>query len=190
MIEVRFRPMPLWPYPSTPSDARASRHHFKAGWQNTLNLLEREIRWLRGDEVTIGVGLLPRHIRNDGWPRGDAPQPAHPGAEVSFEAWIANRSRRITYATDLYPTYQHNVRAIGLALEALRAVDRHGVTRQGEQYAGFTALPPGAPTAEQGLALIRQHGGLKEALHSTHPDHGGDAFDFACVMAAKDAGLA
>jgi len=34
------------------------------------------------------------------------------------------------------------VRAIALALEALRKVDRYGV-RSGSQYAGFKALPPG-----------------------------------------------
>jgi hypothetical protein len=39
------------------------------------------------------------------------------------------------------PGWQANVRAIALALEALRAVDRYGVTKRGEQYQGWTALP-------------------------------------------------
>jgi hypothetical protein len=39
--------------------------------------------------------------------------------------------------------WQHNVRAIALGLEALRKVDRYGITRRGEQYAGWKALPAG-----------------------------------------------
>ncbi len=39
--------------------------------------------------------------------------------------------------------WQHNVRAIALTLEALRAVDRYGATETGQQYAGFKALPAG-----------------------------------------------
>ena len=33
----------------------------------------------------------------------------------------------------------HNLRSIALGLKALRAVDRYGVSRRGEQYAGFRA---------------------------------------------------
>jgi hypothetical protein len=39
--------------------------------------------------------------------------------------------------------WQHNVRAIALTLEALRAVDRYGATETGQQYTGFKALPAG-----------------------------------------------
>jgi hypothetical protein len=37
-----------------------------------------------------------------------------------------------------------NSRSIGLELEALRAIDRYGITKQGEQYVGFKALPSGS----------------------------------------------
>jgi len=41
--------------------------------------------------------------------------------------------------------WRHNVRSIALGLEALRAVDRYGISRRGEQYAGFrAALASGA----------------------------------------------
>lgn len=189
MIDVRFRPMPIWAYPSN-AGHRASGYHFKASWQNTLNLMERELGHLSARNIVIGVGLSPAHIRNDGWPRSDAPRPLHPGVELSFEAYVGGAWKRLVYATDVYPSYQHNLRAIALALEALRAVDRHGVTGKGQQYAGFAALPPGGPSAERGAQKIRESGSLKKALFATHPDHGGNELDFADVQAAKEAGLA
>jgi hypothetical protein len=64
---------------------------------------------------------------------------------VSFES----RFGPLRYATDRYaprwsgdpPGWQANVRAIALALQALRAVDRYGVSTRGEQYTGWSALP-------------------------------------------------
>jgi hypothetical protein len=94
------------------------------------------------------------------------------------------------YATDVCERWEHNVRAIALGLEALRAVDRHGITRRGEQYAGFKALPPGGPSVERGVQLIRDHGSVRAALLATHPDQGGDSAEFADVQAAREAGLA
>ena len=45
------------------------------------------------------------------------------------------------FPCDTFTDWQANVRGIALALEALRAVDRYGVTQQAEQYRGWTALP-------------------------------------------------
>lgn len=184
MIDARFRPLPIWPHKTTPRHARRSRHTFKASWQNTLNLLDRELRHLGARNIVVGCGLEERDIRQDGWPRAGAREPSHPGVEVSFDT----RHGRLVYATDVCERWEHNVRAIALGLEALRAVDRHGITRRGEQYAGFKALEagPGDGDAERGRALIREHGSVKAALFAAHPDHGGSARDFRDVQAARD----
>lgn len=187
MIDARFRPIPLWPQ-QTPADARRSRWTFKAGWSNTLSLLDRELRHLGAENITIGCGLREQDIRIDGWPRSGAREPAHPGVEVSFDS----PHGRLVYATDVCERWEHNLRAIGLGLEALRAVDRHGVTRRGEQYAGFKALPAGTMDGDpdRGLQLIRRHGSVVAALHAAHPDHGGADRDFRDVQAAREAGRA
>jgi len=73
----------------------------------------------------------------------------HPGVAISF----TSRFGPLRYATDAYERWyshgldgwQANVRAIALALEALRAVDRYGVTRRGEQYTGWRAIAAPAP---------------------------------------------
>jgi hypothetical protein len=83
-----------------------------------------------------------------------------------------------------------NVRAIALALEALRKVDRYGVTKRGEQYAGWKALPsPNDAILERGRQIIREHDGdVRRALAATHPDReGGDEEAFKAVSAAREA---
>lgn len=186
MIEARFRPIPVWAHSTTPDHARRSHWTFKADWANTLDLLHRELRHLDARSIVIGCGLRERDIRNDGWPRSDAREPGHPGIELSFDT----PHGRLVYATDVCVWWQHNVRAIALGLEALRAVDRHGITRRGEQYAGFKQLTAGGPDPDRGAELIHQHGSARAALLATHPDQGGDPADFADVQAAREAGLA
>lgn len=179
---VTFRPLLVWPYPQTPTWERRSRYTFKAGWENTVNLLVSEIDRLNGRDVVIGAGLSPDDIRLDGLPRSNARQPIHPGVEVSFDTKMG----RLVYATDVCEFWQHNVRSIALGLEALRAVDRYGITRKGEQYAGFAQLTAGGPDPNRGRQLVEAAGSVKAALHRHHPDHGGDPRDFADVQAYRE----
>lgn len=182
-MNATFRPIPLWPHPNTRS--RRSRYTFKAPWSNTLDLLQRELEKLGASSIVIGCGLREQDIRNDGWPRTGARVPEHPGVEVSFDS----PHGRLVYATDVCEFWEHNVRAIGLGLEALRAVDRHGITSSGEQYAGFKSLPAaGQGTVRRGEELVREHGSVREALKATHPDHGGDPADFHAVQSYRETG--
>lgn len=130
----------------------------------------------------IQLALDETDIRLDGWPRGNA-TPRHHGVILAFES----KHGPLKYATARYYPWQANLRAIALGLEALRAVDRYGVTKRGEQYAGWKALPAGdGPSVARGWRLIEEHGGVREALKATHPDRGGDARDFADVQAARE----
>lgn len=194
-MDVRFRPMALWPHPATPDARRRSRYTFKAGWSATLTLLERELDMLRARNITIGCGLRESDIRLDGWPRANA-SPTFAGIELSFDVSDPGRAvndtrelMRLVYATDVCAFWQHNVRSIALGLEALRAVDRHGISRRGEQYAGFAQLTQGShgADAERGEWIVKQRfaGDIKKALIHTHPDHGGEAADFIDVNAYR-----
>jgi hypothetical protein len=136
-------------------------------------------RLLGGREVVIGVGL-----GQDGMPRANARAHQHPGVEISFDSQYG----RLTYATDVFTTWQDNVRAIAKGLEALRAVDRWGVAKRGQQYAGFALLTAGPGREEHGRQLVELYGGIAEALRATHPDTGGasaSSEDFAAVMAYR-----
>jgi hypothetical protein len=178
-VSYTFRPLPIWPYP--PTADRRSRLTFKASWLDTLNLIEYEIDRLDGRSVIIAAGLDEADIRLDGLPRANARTPRHPGVEISFDS----EHGRLVYGTDVCEFWQHNVRSIGLGLQALRAVDRFGITRRGEQYAGWKQLAVGGPSAERGRQLVEAAGDVRAALMRHHPDHDGDPRDFADVQAYR-----
>jgi hypothetical protein len=204
VIQVTFRPLPVWPHPVT--DPR-SYPRFKSSYAQTLSLLEREINMLEGRNIIIGIGLAEHEIRQDGMPRSNAKAPAHPGVELSFDSKFG----RLTYATDQFESggwgrtddWKHNLRAIALSLESLRAVDRYGVSTRGQQYAGWKALPGAVaigPVMDEREAYrtlrvvtgatfddIPQgdaKGLYRAAAAKVHPDVGGSREDWDRVQAA------
>jgi hypothetical protein len=193
VVDVRFRPLDRWPLASTPADKRRSRWTFKAAWGDTLALLEDELAALNATDVVIEVALRPEEIRLDGWPRAGA-NPSHPGVAVSF----TSKYGPLRYITDRHEFWQHNVRAIALGLQALRAVDRYGITHRAEQYKGWAALPAGtdhamgvlfAAVGEDPRALenAERERLYRRAVKAAHPDTGGDAERFREVQAAAEA---
>ena len=158
---------------------------FTAGWTSTVTLLGKELRAHGARRAVLEIDFAERDLRLDGLPRADR-RARTPGIVLSFEATRVPGKPHLRYEVGTFAEWRDNVRAVALGLESLRAVDRHGVTRRGEQYAGWKALPGGGPSAERGRELIRKHGGIRQALMATHPDHGGSAEDFADVQAARD----
>jgi hypothetical protein len=201
-VRIRYQALPVWP---EPSDRQQSR--FTASWPDTLELLDRELTFLGAEEVLIQAGFMEGAIRLDGYPRADA-KTHHPGVILSFDS----KHGLLRYGTDRFddsrswrsgrgyiavPGYQANIRAIALSLEALRTVDRYGVTKRGEQYAGWRALPAGTglTTAESARKLIATWARLdgepdldklvRAALFNSHPDHGGNDDAFHQVQMAR-----
>jgi len=119
-MEVRFRPISTWPVAAT---ARRKRARFRAGYSDTLQLLDRELRFLRAHRLA----LAEDDIRLDGMPRSQA-KPSHPGVVLSFDSAYGP----LSYPCDTFAQWEDNLRAIALGLEHLRAVDRFGVTKRGE----------------------------------------------------------
>lgn len=190
-MRYQFRPLGRWTDLETTS--RRGAHLFKAGWDATLSLLEYEIGCLNGaDPVVIQVDAPEGMIRRDGMLHARA-KVGHPGVVISFQS----KHGPLRYATDAYERqysygldgWQANVRAIALALEALRAVDRYGVTKRGEQYTGWRAIEAPAPafaTPATAAAWMREYaqeigiewGGLesrelyRRMARRMHPDTG------------------
>jgi len=123
---------------------------------------------------------------------------------VSF---TGSDDHQYSYPCDTFLDWQANLRAIALALEALRKIDRYGVTRRGEQYQGFRALPAAAEVAqmtpEEAAAFIAsQRPGVaaeailndiqlfevlfKLASRTLHPDSGGSHEDFVKLQEAGE----
>jgi hypothetical protein len=194
-LDYTVRPIVTWPGPLT---ARRQRARFKASWSDTLRLLERELRHLGARDVVLQAAVQPRDVRVDGKLRGDA-RPSHPGVILSFNS----RLGAMSYPCDTFGAWDDNLRAIALSLEHLRTVDRYGVTRRGEQYRGFAALPPPTVTAapltvgqaarwlaEVSGATVHDAASLAAAYRAAamklHPDRGGSDADFQKLAAAVE----
>jgi hypothetical protein len=121
--------------------------------------LEKELNNLGASGVVvIETAVGARHIKADGRPKADAPNPKFPGVIVSFNAVVDQRTTPLKFMCDTCTRWQDNLRAIVLTLERLRLADLYGVTRRGEQYAGWRALPAPlvteAPMSIEDAALV------------------------------------
>lgn len=204
-MKYEIRPLSHWTDPETAAADRRGAHIFKASWRDTLVLLGDEIERIGGkDPVVLQIDVQEGDIRLDGMLRANA-KTGHPGVAISFESKFGP----LRYATDAHErqyaglgmeSWQANVRAIALALAALRAVDRYGVSRRGEQYTGWKALPAGGtvtfPSADEALRWMREVAGEAGSLRSArlvyrdlarkyHPDSGGDVTGWERLQAAK-----
>lgn len=191
-MNIRFHPLRQGEFPPRTKPRKSAL--FKVSWNTVLNNLEREIEYLGAQEVVISAGLYDDDIRIDGWPRANA-KPWHPGVIISFDS----KHGPLRYFSDEYNDdyqaygrrlsgYQANIRAVSLGLAALRAVDRYGITRRGEQYTGWKQLSSGngGPTSRaEAETIIAKYGSLRDALFQSHPDQGGSTEAFAEVTAAR-----
>jgi len=172
---------------------------FRVTYSDAIQLLDRELDLLDATEVAVELDVDGSQIKNDGLLRASV-RPASPAVRLAFQS----NQGPLIYATDEFekPTWrssgmqaswQHNLYAIALGLEALRKLDRYGITRRGEQYAGWKALPSGRampPSHMTRDAAIALFAGLSEipvehfntdpaslqyswrkARRLTHPDH-------------------
>ncbi len=212
-VRWQLRPLETWTGPETGN--RRSSAVFRAKWPDTVELLCREVGMLGGSLVVVQLDVTAEQLRRDGQLRaGVGAAVDFPGVRVSFDS----RHGPLTYATDAYddpwdgdmPGWQANVRAVALGLQALRAVDRYGISSRGEQYRGWTAItagsaaPPGPRmSVEEAARLLAgyldgldwQHllgdrdtisRAFRAAARATSPDTGGDPERFARVLGARD----
>lgn len=155
--DITFRPIDEWPGEMTRNRRRAP---FRTTWGTTIELLERELSILDARLVVFQIAVDERDLRIDGKPRAQA-RATHPGVILAFES----KWGPLKYAVDAFDRWEDNVRAIALAMEALRKVDRYGVTKRGEQYTGWKALPVSTDpadaiqTREQALDYLQQRWG-------------------------------
>jgi hypothetical protein len=183
---LTVQPITTWPSTSTrtPNDAR--RHSlFSASLDDTLELLNRELHYLRAKNVVLEIAIPPDPSlwRNDGRPRAHA-KALHPGVVLRFETPVGGLGE-IAYASDRFWTWQDNLRGIAKTLEAQRMMERYGTVERGQQYRGWKELP--SPSSSMNVAeasaFLTQHGGsdgttldkYRRAAKALHPDHhGGD----------------
>jgi len=147
-----------WPdgWQRTPDHLRDNGARFKggSGWEGygenkrfvgrrmitfhkARQLLRDELGRLGAKGVIMSTNAA---LRNDGEVRADSAEKRHddPGIAVYFTL----KGKQMVMAQDAFSTLAANARSLGLAVEALRALERHGGgTMMERAFAGFTALP-------------------------------------------------
>lgn len=149
MLNAIFRPLDKWPGKPTPPHSRRNSP-FDSTYVQTLDLLERELNYLNAQNIVVQAEVELGQVRNDGWLKSNA---VVRGPAVILSFTRARNHEEYSYPCDRFTNWQANLRAIALSLEALRKVDRYGVTSGGEQYQGFKRLAAPDPASERNAAL-------------------------------------
>lgn len=150
---------------------------FQADLNDTKRLLEYEVDRLDGYDLVVELDVLPGDISVTGTALKAYARPAMPGVVVAF----GSKHGPLVYASERFNDWRANLRAVAKSLEALRAVDRYGVSGHGEQYTGWAqieAAPSSAVRAAEQILGITAGDHTPEALKAAlrraraaaHPD--------------------
>lgn len=166
-------------------------------------LLVDELARLKATGFVMSSNL---QVRNDGELRtGEADRcPTDPGIAIYF----SYKGKPMVMASDRFATTAANVRSLGLAIEAMRQLERHGGGQMMERaFAGFTALPPpegstpkrpwhevlrypADPAEREFLSPAEIKARYNAMAKKLHPDQGGDAAAMAELNQARDDAVA
>lgn len=187
---------------------------FRAKYDATLSLLRDELAHLEARDAVVGVVLHgPAGVRRDGMLKAGATV-YHPGVMLT----ITTRDHgTLVYSCDQFvsewrnqpESWQANLRAIALGLHDLRRLDRYGIAKRGQQYAGWRELGSGTPvgstaaiqTDDQVAHFLATAAGIdhldphdrdavrrayRQAAQRHHPDAGGSHAMMAYLNTARD----
>lgn len=208
-----------WPdgWPKTAAADRQRGHQFKTAasggsygknlvtFARARRLLIEEMERIGADRVVISSGV---DVRVDGVPRNGINADSFKMREPGVAIYFMLKGRAMVMAQDAFDNPAANLRSLGLAIEALRSLERHGGgTMMNRAFDGFTALPPPAgskptrpwwqvlrfPEAPEERELLSA-AEVKARFHTLakrlHPDAGGDADEMVELNAARDEAIA
>jgi hypothetical protein len=179
-----------WPSGWKRTTGRSRNNQFKGTFDKYRRQLFQELERMgvRDYNVILSTNL---RLRYDGMPYAETATITDPGVAVYFEY----KGKPMCFACDRYSMVSHNIHAIGLTIESIRAIERHGASDMMERaFIGFTALPQARGWRELlGLAdgpvteeQIKQAFRLKALAN--HADHGGNG-DMDLLTRAKEEAL-
>lgn len=164
---------------------------FKMPTSKAHSELLREIALFGGTSVVISTNCP---LRQDGVMRMDR-EPVDTGVAVYFQ----KDGRGVSFPCDSYDLVAHNLRAIGVTIEAMRAIERHGSAQLLDRaFSGFKELNAENPGESWWKTLQLTADATEEHIQYSyrrlakfaHPDSsGGSEAAMAALNAARDQGL-
>jgi hypothetical protein len=167
---------------------------FKVTMDHAQRYLHLEIKRLGGLDLIISTNIP---VRQDGMLYSDWMKRKidDPGVAIYFKY----KGKDISMCCDQYEKIWENVYALGKGIEALRGMERWGVSDFLERaFTGFTALPEAKSTQIWWVVLevpesanaVQIEQAFRSKAHLCHPDKGGTTDDFNRISEARKQGLA
>lgn len=189
------RAFPLdWPQ-SWPRATSRGPSRYKVTADRAQKDLMLELARAGASEVTLSTNVP---VRRNGMPYGKVGRISDPGVAVY---WTAPDGAAMVLACDQYEQVGDNIRAVGLAVECLRGLERTGCSEIIRRAAaGFRALPasterdwrsvlgfqPGDEVSERGVEVR-----YRALAHARHPDKPNGSHDsMAELNRAREQALA
>lgn len=177
-----------WPdgWPRVPSFKR-NGSAYQVDFTKARDHLANELRLSRGRDVVISSNVP---VRRDGLPLANMRQPDDPGVAVYWTGLRKGKPEPRVIACDCWRTVRENLRAVGLAVEAFRMLERTGTSEILDRaYTGFALLPESSDHwSVLGLARGTQRDVIDARYRSLarehHPDRGGDPAIMASINTA------
>ena len=178
-----------WPtqWPRTRHPQRALFQTSPEGARAGL-LAELERMGVRPHEAVISSNAM---LRQDGYPYANQPRIDDAGVAVYF----VRDGNSMCIPCDKWNLVHHNMQAIRKSIEALRGLERWGAKHMVDAaFAGFTALPAGAPSHWSDVLQVRPGANASEVeqayrrlVKQLHPDTpSGDPVAFRRVQEAYE----
>lgn len=146
--------------------------------------LTRELKLGRTRNVVVSSNIP---LRRDGLPLANMREPQDPGVAVY---WDDKQGKPRVIACDVWKTVRENLRAVGLAYQSLRQIERTGASELLERaFSGFARLPEAADCwsilgVQRGVSREAISERFRELAREHHPDRGGNAQIMARINAA------
>lgn len=133
-----MKPYPLeWPlgYPQTKYPKR--NHSFRTTFARARDFALAEIKRLGGKEVIISTDIP---VKQDGMPYADATRRTMKSQGVAV--YFKYNGESVVFCCDKWNDVEHNMHAVAKSIEAIRGLDRWGVSEMLKRvFTGFEALP-------------------------------------------------
>jgi hypothetical protein len=121
-----------WPRARSRDWGRFSKH---LDTDRAFRDLEEELSRLKASNVVISTNLKPRGVPSD--PKAD------PRLDPGVAIYFLYNGKQMSMAQDRYDTVAKNLRSLTLAIDAMRAIERHGGGYMMQRsFDGFAQLPP------------------------------------------------
>ena len=196
-----------WPsdWKRTLADGRTRQGRYKVGLSKALDHLLGELRKMGAQAIVISTNIP---ARLDGKPYAGASEPRDPGVAVYWQEkrWWNGEYIEIpkVIACDKWNQVVDNVHAIGLAVQALRALERSGASEVSDRAQAAIGMLPqdttkcpwwevlgvdvemwrSRPTKTERLNEVDEKHVALTKVH--HPDLGGDTEMMAEINRARD----